>query len=93
MCSPEPIVEQHLENLSGKEGHICIMVCQFSLPNLKTEWFKNGRRIEGQARYSIDVVDKLQKVTISDLKPEDQGRFTCRFEDQETTADLNVQGL
>uniref|UniRef100_A0A4W3IYQ2 Ig-like domain-containing protein n=1 Tax=Callorhinchus milii TaxID=7868 RepID=A0A4W3IYQ2_CALMI len=89
----EPIVEQHLEHLSGKEGQICIMVCQFSLPNLKTEWFKNGRQIEGRGRYSIHVSDKTQKLTISDVKPEDQGRFTCKFENLETSADLRVEGL
>ncbi|XP_039598490.1 titin-like, partial [Polypterus senegalus] len=87
----EPIVERHLQTISGKEGHTCVLTCQFSVPNLKTQWFKNGKLIEPDGRYSIEVAGKIQKLSIKDLKPEDQGRFSCRYENLETSADLLVE--
>uniref|UniRef100_A0A8C4X7U4 Ig-like domain-containing protein n=1 Tax=Erpetoichthys calabaricus TaxID=27687 RepID=A0A8C4X7U4_ERPCA len=92
-CFTEPIVERHLQTISGKEGHTCVLTCQFSVPNLKTQWFKNGKLIEPDGRYSIEVAGKIQKLSIKDLKPEDQGRFSCRYENLETSADLLVEGL
>lgn len=46
-----------------------------------------------KGRYSHEVVNKIQKLSIKDLRPEDHGRYTCRYDNLESTADLWVEGL
>lgn len=85
-------VERHLQDTSGKEGQACTLSCQFSVPNVQTLWFKNGKRLEMKGRFSSEVKHKVQKLLIRDLKPEDQGRYTCRYHNLESSADLWVEG-
>lgn len=86
-------VEKHLEDTSGKEGHSCTLSCQLSIPNVEAQWFKNGKQLEMKGRYSSEVKHKVQKLLIRDLKREDQGRYTCRYQHLESSADLWVEGL
>lgn len=46
-----------------------------------------------KGRFSSEVKHKVQKLLIRDLKPEDQGRYACRYQHLESSADLWVEGL
>lgn len=69
------------------------MSCQMSIPNVEAQWFKNGKQLEMKDRYTSEVKHKVQKLLIRDLKPEDQGRYTCKYQQLESSADLWVEGL
>lgn len=69
------------------------MSCQMSIPNVEAQWFKNGKQLEMKDRYTSEVKHKVQKLLIRDLKPEDQGRYTCKHQQLESSADLWVEGL
>lgn len=86
-------VEKHLQDTSGKEGQSCTLSCQLSIPNVEAQWFKNGKRLEMKGRYTSEVKHKVQKLLIRDLKHDDQGRYTCRYQHLESSADLWVEGL
>lgn len=92
-CLPEAEVEKHLQDTSGKEGQACTLSCQLSIPNVEAQWFKNGKQLVMKGKYKSEVKHKVQKLVISDLKPEDQGRYTCRYQNLESSADLWVEGL
>lgn len=68
------------------------MTCQFSVPNVRSEWFRNGRILKPQGRYKTEVEHKVHKLTIADVRAEDQGRYTCKHEDLETSAELRIEG-
>lgn len=89
----EPAIEQHLRDTTLTEGQKCSLVCQFSVPNAKSQWFRNGKAIQIGNRYSTEVSEKVHKLIIKDVRKEDQGRYTCRFDHLETSADLRVEGL
>lgn len=89
----EARVEAHLEETAGKEGQTCTLTCQFSIPNVKTQWFKNGKRLEASSRYSFTVIDQIQRLTIKDVRPEDQGEYTCKYDNLETSTNLWIEGL
>uniref|UniRef100_A0A8C5CPE6 Ig-like domain-containing protein n=1 Tax=Gadus morhua TaxID=8049 RepID=A0A8C5CPE6_GADMO len=76
-----------------KEGQSCTLTCQLSVPNGKTEWLKNGKQIDVKGRFTSEVKHKIQKLVIEELKPEDQGRYSCRYQNLESTAELWVEGL
>lgn len=86
-------MEKHLQDTSGKEGQPCCLSCQLSVPNVEAQWFKNGERLEMKGRYSSEAKHKVQKLLIRDLRTEDQGRYTCRYQNLESSADLWVEGL
>lgn len=92
-CLLEVEVEKHLQDTMGKEGQSCTMSCQMSIPNVEAQWFKNGKQLEMKDRYTSEVKHKVQKLLIRDLKPEDQGRYTCKYQQLESSADLWVEGL
>lgn len=92
-CFSEAEVEKHLQDTSGKEGQSCTLSCQLSVPNVEAQWFKNGKQLEMKGRYTSEVKHKVQKLLIRDLKTEDQGRYTCRYQHLESSADLWVEGL
>lgn len=92
-CLSEAEVEKHLQDTSGKEGQSCTLSCQLSIPNVQAQWFKNGKQLEMKGKFTSEVKHKIQKLLISDLKPEDQGRYTCQYQNLESSADLWVEGL
>lgn len=85
-------MEKHLQDTSGKEGQSCSLSCQLSIPNVQAQWFKNGAQLEMKGRYTSEVKHKVQKLVIRDLRTEDQGRYTCRYQHLESSADLWVEG-
>ncbi|XP_059576117.1 titin-like, partial [Alligator mississippiensis] len=87
----EPAVERHLHDTTFKEGHTCTLICQFSIPNAKSQWYRNGKAIKIGGRYSTQVSDKVHKLIIKDVRTEDQGQYTCRLDNLETTADLSIE--
>ena len=93
LCLSEVEVEKHLEDTSGKEGQSCTLSCQLSIPNVEAQWFKNGKQLEMKGRYTSEVKHKVQRLLIRDLKPEDQGRYTCQYQHLTSSADLWVEGL
>ncbi|CAB1414345.1 unnamed protein product [Pleuronectes platessa] len=84
-------VEKHLQDTSGKEGQSCSLSCQLSIPNVEAHWYKNGKQLEMKGRFTSEVKHKVQKLLIRDLKHEDQGRYTCRYQHLESSADLWVE--
>ncbi|OBS65553.1 hypothetical protein A6R68_05907, partial [Neotoma lepida] len=88
----EPAWERHLQDVTLKEGQTCTMSCQFSVPNVKSEWFRNGRILKPQGRVKTEVEHKVHKLTIADVRAEDQGQYTCRHKDLETSAELRIEG-
>lgn len=46
-----------------------------------------------KGRYTSEVKHKVQKLLIRDLRTGDQGRYTCRYQQLESSADLWVEGL
>lgn len=93
LCFSEVAVEEHLQDISGKEGQSCTLSCRLSIPNVKTQWFKNGKKLDVKGRFTSEVKHKIQKLVIEELKPEDQGRYSCRYQNLESTAELWVEGL
>lgn len=88
----EPAWERHLQDVTLKEGQTCTMTCQFSVPNVKSEWFRNGRILKPQGRHKTEVEHKVHKLTIADVRAEDQGQYTCKHGDLETSAELRIEG-
>lgn len=90
--SAEAEVEKPMQDVAGKEGQTCTLTCQLSVPNVKTQWFKNGKLLEPHSRYTCAVANYTQKLSIKDVRPEDQGEYTCTYKNLETTANLWIEG-
>lgn len=57
--------------------------CATGFPDPEVEWFKNGDKIHSNDRVRIDIEPNgLLRLTISDITPDDVGKYSCRIYNQ-----------
>ncbi len=57
--------------------------CATGFPEPEVEWFHNGNKIYPNDRIRIDIEPNgLLRLTISDITPEDVGKYSCRIFNQ-----------
>uniref|UniRef100_A0A8C1ZW66 Myosin binding protein C, cardiac n=1 Tax=Cyprinus carpio TaxID=7962 RepID=A0A8C1ZW66_CYPCA len=53
-----------------------VFKCEVSDENVKGIWYKNGVEVKADARTHITHIGRIHKLTIDDVKPEDEGDYT-----------------
>uniref|UniRef100_A0A665WWA2 Myosin binding protein C, cardiac n=1 Tax=Echeneis naucrates TaxID=173247 RepID=A0A665WWA2_ECHNA len=53
-----------------------IKPCEVSDENVRGTWYKNGVEVKLDARVNITHIGRIHKLTIDDVKPEDEGDYT-----------------
>uniref|UniRef100_A0A3P8UGP9 Immunoglobulin superfamily member 22 n=1 Tax=Cynoglossus semilaevis TaxID=244447 RepID=A0A3P8UGP9_CYNSE len=88
-CFSEVEVEKHLKDTAGKEGQLCTLSCQLSIPNVEAQWFKNGRKLEMKGRYSSE--GKVHSLTVRDVQLSEAGQVKITAKDFQAEANLIVK--
>ncbi|XP_063045634.1 myosin-binding protein C, cardiac-type [Engraulis encrasicolus] len=69
-------VYQNIADLTVKAKDQAVFKCEVSDENVKGIWYKNGVEVKADARTNITHIGRIHKLTIDDVKPEDQGDYT-----------------
>uniref|UniRef100_A0A667Y6W8 Myosin binding protein C3 n=1 Tax=Myripristis murdjan TaxID=586833 RepID=A0A667Y6W8_9TELE len=69
-------VYQSIADLTVKAKDQAVFKCEVSDENVKGTWFKNGVEVKPDARTQITHIGRIHKLTIDDVKPEDEGDYT-----------------
>ncbi|KAK7913220.1 hypothetical protein WMY93_013431 [Mugilogobius chulae] len=69
-------VYQSIADLTVKAKDQAVFKCEVSDENVKGTWFKNGVEVKADARINISHIGRIHKLTIDDVKPEDEGDYT-----------------
>ncbi|XP_053282318.1 myosin-binding protein C, cardiac-type [Pleuronectes platessa] len=69
-------VYQSIADLTVKAKDEAVFKCEVSDENVKGTWFKNGVEVKSDARIKITHIGRNHKLTIDEVKPEDEGDYT-----------------
>ncbi|XP_048040352.1 myosin-binding protein C, cardiac-type isoform X5 [Megalobrama amblycephala] len=69
-------VYQSIADLTVKAKDQAVFKCEVSDENVKGIWYKNGVEVKPDARTNITHIGRIHKLTIDDVKPEDEGDYT-----------------
>ncbi|XP_076011623.1 myosin-binding protein C, cardiac-type [Genypterus blacodes] len=69
-------VYQSIADLSVKAKDEAVFKCEVSDETVKGTWFKNGVEVKHDGRINISHIGRIHKLTIGDVKPEDEGDYT-----------------
>ncbi|KTF73447.1 hypothetical protein cypCar_00026198, partial [Cyprinus carpio] len=89
-----PVVFTHeLQNLECDEGGSATLSCELSKPGVPVQWKKGSHVIQSGGKYIIMQTASKVELKITDLKPEDEGDYTCVCGDKATTAHMKIKVL
>ncbi|XP_030650021.1 myosin-binding protein C, cardiac-type [Chanos chanos] len=69
-------VYQSIADLTVKAKDQAVFKCEVSDENVKGIWYKNGVEVKPDERTHITHIGRIHKLTIDDVKPEDEGDYT-----------------
>ncbi|XP_039610092.1 myosin-binding protein C, cardiac-type isoform X1 [Polypterus senegalus] len=69
-------VYQNIADLTVKAKDQAVFKCEVSDENVKGVWYKNGVEVKASERIQITHIGRIHKLTIDDVKPEDEGDYT-----------------
>ncbi|XP_067104591.1 myosin-binding protein C, cardiac-type [Osmerus mordax] len=69
-------VYQSIADLTVKAKDEAVFKCEVSDENVKGIWYKNNVEVKADARTHITHIGRIHKLTIDDVKPEDEGDYT-----------------
>ncbi|XP_031702198.1 myosin-binding protein C, cardiac-type isoform X3 [Anarrhichthys ocellatus] len=69
-------VYQSIADLTVKAEDQAVFKCEVSDENVRGTWYKNGAEVKPDARINITHVGRIHKLTIDEVKPEDEGDYT-----------------
>ncbi|XP_073720233.1 obscurin isoform X39 [Misgurnus anguillicaudatus] len=89
-----PVVFTHeLKNLECDEGGSATLSCELSKPGVHVQWKKGSQVIQSGGRYIIKQTASKVELKINDLKPDDEGDYTCVCGDKKSTANMKIKVL
>uniref|UniRef100_A0A8C4I263 Myosin binding protein C3 n=1 Tax=Dicentrarchus labrax TaxID=13489 RepID=A0A8C4I263_DICLA len=64
------------DNLTVKAKDQAVFKCEVSDETVRGTWYKNGVEVKSDARVNITHIGRIHKLTIDEVKPEDEGDYT-----------------
>lgn len=84
--------KQELEDLEVKEGDSGVFCCELSKPGAPVDWRKGRVILKPGYKYEMKQQGRLTKLIINNMEESDAGKYTCKTQDSQTTAELTVKG-
>ncbi len=84
--------KKELGNLEVKEGDSGVFCCELSKPGAPVDWRKGRVILKPGYKYEMKHEGRLTKLIINNLEESDAGRYTCKTNDSQSTAELTVKG-
>ncbi|XP_035989347.1 obscurin [Fundulus heteroclitus] len=83
--------KKEVENLEVKEGDSAAFCCELSKPGAALDWRKGRVVLKAGYKYEMKEESGLTKLIINNVEESDAGKYTCKTEDSQSTAELTVK--
>lgn len=83
---------QGLENVEVKEGDSGVFRCELSKPGAPVDWRKGRVVLKPGYKYEMKYEGRFTKLVINNVEESDAGKYTCKTNDCQSTAELMVKG-
>ncbi|XP_066539294.1 obscurin-like [Hoplias malabaricus] len=87
------IFRRELQSQECEEGSSVTLHCEISKPGVPVEWRNGTQLLQSGGKYLIKQSGSSLELTITDLKPEDAGTYSCSCGDQKTSATMKIKAL
>ncbi|XP_045659965.1 obscurin isoform X26 [Ursus americanus] len=81
---------QPLEPVSGELGGTVMLVCELSPPQAEVVWRCGDTQLRAGKRFQIEAAGPQRSLTVTGLRLEDAGEYSCETRDDRTSAQLSV---
>ncbi|XP_038858991.1 obscurin [Salvelinus namaycush] len=85
-----------LKNQEAPEEGSITLHCELSKAGVSVEWWRGETELSQDlsgGKYQMKLEGKIAELTITNVQPEDIGKYSCVTGDQKTTAEVKVQAL
>ena len=83
---------KRLADQSATETDAAVFECEISRANADVEWFLNDVKVEESDKFVIESSNRRRVLTINNCSSADEGKVRCSSEDDETLAELQIEG-
>ncbi|KAM9762435.1 obscurin isoform 2-T2 [Menidia menidia] len=83
--------KQNVENLEVKEGDSALFCCEISKPGAPVDWRRGRVILKPGYKYEMKQEGDVVKLLINNVEESDAGKYTCKTEDSQSTAELTVK--
>ncbi|XP_054826058.1 obscurin-like protein 1 [Eublepharis macularius] len=80
-----------LSDVSALQGDMVLFWCELCKTKGDVLWLKDGQELAPNERLEIRVEGRERSLTLSHVRPEDAGEYSCESKDDRTLAVLTVQ--
>ncbi|XP_038128162.1 obscurin [Cyprinodon tularosa] len=83
--------KKEVQSLEVKEGDSATFCCELSKPGAPVDWRKGRVILKAGYKYEMKQEGGLTKLIINNIEESDAGKYTCKTEDSQSTAELTVK--
>ncbi|KAM4548970.1 obscurin isoform 2-T2 [Odontesthes bonariensis] len=83
--------KQDVGNLEVKEGDSGVFCCELSKPGATVDWRRGRVILKPGYKYEMKQEGHVAKLIINNVEESDAGKYTCKTEDSQSTAELTVK--
>ncbi|XP_037554230.1 obscurin [Nematolebias whitei] len=83
--------KKEVEDLEVNEGDSAVFCCELSKPGAPVAWRKGRVILKPGYKYEMKQEGCLCKLIINNMEESDAGKYTCKTEDSQSSADLTVK--
>lgn len=80
-----------LSDVSTLQGETVVFWCELCKTKGDVLWLKDGQELVPSEQHEIRAEGRERSLTLSQVKPEDAGEYSCESKDDRTLAILTVQ--
>ncbi|KAJ3599333.1 hypothetical protein NHX12_033296 [Muraenolepis orangiensis] len=85
--------KRDLQRLIAREGERAVFCCELSKPGAPVDWRKGRVVLKPGDKYEMKQEGPYTKLVIKNIEENDAGKYTCKTQDSQSTAELSVKGL
>lgn len=92
VAAPPMVFIRELEDQLAREGDTAVFTGELSKPEAPVEWRRGRVVLKPGGKYKMKLDGRLIRLEIHNLDEGDAGKYSCKAEEAQSTAELTIEG-